>query len=284
MQTKTWWWLGLALVLAGCADDEPACDEGLVREAGQCVPYEAGTPVPAPGAWRPPPRTTWQWQLTGDLDLSHEVEMYDVDLVNVTDEEMAALSDRVVICYFSAGTWENWRPDADQLPAGARGNTLEDWPDERWLNITDEGVREVMRQRLDLAVERGCDGVEPDNVDGFANDNGVGLNATEQLAYNRFIADEAHRRGLSVGLKNDVDQLGELLPWFDWALNEECATYHECDGYRVFTDSGRAVFHVEYVDRWSEAGALAERVCGVGSDLSTLIKTWDLGPEFLACD
>ena len=34
----------------------------------------------------------------------------------------------------------------------------------------------------------------------------------------------------------------------------------------------------------AEAGALAERVCGVGSDLSTLIKTWDLGPEFLACD
>lgn len=273
----------LGLALLGCGD-EPACEEGQVRVQGQCVPYVAGDPVPHGGAWRPPPRTTWQWQLTGAIDTSLGVEMYDVDLFNVTDEELAALRDRVVICYFSAGTWEAWRSDASEFPDAALGETLEDWDDERWLDITNERVRQIMLDRLDLAVARGCDGVEPDNVDGYANENGAGLNATEQLAFNRFIADSAHERGLSVGLKNDVDQLEDLLPWFDWALNEECAAYDECDGYRVFTDAGRAVFHVEYVDAWSQAETLATRVCGVGVDLSTLIKTWDLGPEYRACE
>jgi hypothetical protein len=274
--------LALALMVAAC-DDPPACPEGQVRELGQCVDYVEGVPIEAPGAWRPAPGTTWQWQLTGAIDTSHEVEMYDVDLFNVTDDGLGTLSDRVVICYLSTGTWEAWRPDADQFPAEARGNVLEDWEDERWLDITHERVRELMLDRLDLAVERGCDGVEPDNMDGYANDNGAGLNATEQLAYNRFIADAAHQRGLSVGLKNDVDQLEALLPWFDWALNEECAAYDECSRYRVFTEANRAVFHVEYVDRWRDAEELASDICGVAPGFSTLIKTWDLGSEYLAC-
>lgn len=274
----------LALTLVGCSDEEPACDEGLVREEGVCVPYEPGDPVPSGGAWRPPGGTTWQWQLTAAIDTSLDVEMYDVDLFNVTDEELAALSDRVVICYFSAGTWEAWRDDAGDFPSEALGSTLEEWEDERWLDLTNARVREIMLARLDLAVERGCDGVEPDNMDGYANENGAGLNATEQLAFNRFIADAAHERGLSVGLKNDVDQLEDLVGWYDWALNEECAAYDECGRYEVFTSQGLAVFHVEYVDDWSDAASLAARVCGGNAGFSTLIKTWDLGPEFLACE
>ncbi len=58
-----------------------------------------------------------------------------------------------------------------------------------------------MLRRLDLAVTKGCDGVEPDNMDGYANDSGFPLTAEDQLTFNRFIANEAHRRGLAVGLK-----------------------------------------------------------------------------------
>jgi hypothetical protein len=125
--------------------------------------------------------------------------------------------------------------------------------------------------------------VEPDNVDGYANESGVHLNATEQLEYNRWIADQAHERGLSVGLKNDLDQVGDLIEWFDWALNEECHAYDECDVLTPFLGAGRAVFHVEYVDDWADSTDLASEVCGNYLDFSTLIKTWDLGEEFLAC-
>lgn len=45
-----------------------------------------------------------------------------------------------------------------------------------------------MGRRLDKAVTRGCDGVEPDNVDGYTNHNGLGLTAADQLSYNIWLA------------------------------------------------------------------------------------------------
>ena len=117
-----------------------------------------------------------------------------------------------------------------------------------------------------------------------ADDNGLGLNATEQLDFNQWLANSAHERGLSVGLKNDLDQLEDLVDYFDWHLDEECHSYDECDRLAVFTDAGKAAFVAEYVDDWDDAEDKATEVCGTHEGLSTLIKTWDLGPEFLACD
>jgi len=271
------------LVPLACAGPEP-CPLGQVRSGEGCEPYQAGEPLQAGEVWQPAPGTSWQWQLSGQVDTSLDVQMYDVDLFEVSDAALAALEDRVVVCYFSAGSREDWRPDADGIAREAVGRRLKGWSGERWLDVTHPTVREVMLGRLDRAVERGCDGVEPDNVDGYANDTGFPLNATEQLAYNRFLADEAHRRGLSVGLKNDLGQLEELLDWFDWALNEECVSFGECGRLGVFTGAGKAAFHVEYVDDWADAPALADEVCGRGPDLDTLIKPWDLTAKRLACE
>ena len=59
----------------------------------------------------------------------------------------------------------------------AKAAALAEWPDERWLDTRSGNVREIMRGRLQLARDKGCDGVEPDNVDGFDNNNGLGLTA-----------------------------------------------------------------------------------------------------------
>ena len=68
----------------------------------------------------------------------------------------------------------------------------------------------------------------------------------DQLAYNRMIARLAHERGLSVGLKNDVEQVGQLVGDFDFSVDEECFAYGECAMLRPFIAAGKAVFHVEY--------------------------------------
>jgi hypothetical protein len=143
-----------------------------------------------------------------------------------------------------------------------------------------------MEARLDLAVEKGCDGVEPDNVDGYVNANGLGLTAGEQLDYNGFLATGAHARGLSVGLKNDLDQVEALEPLFDWALNEECLAWEECFMLDPFLEAGKAVFHVEYVDGESEGPAVIDGICGDDSieGFSTLVKTWDLDAWALTCE
>ena len=93
----------LLLALGGCGDDEepvpPYCPLGQIRIDGVCTDYTAGSPAANDGVWQPPTGTTWQWQLTEAIDTSYDVEMYDVDLFNVTDAELTALEDRVVICY-----------------------------------------------------------------------------------------------------------------------------------------------------------------------------------------
>jgi hypothetical protein len=75
---------------------------------------------------------------------------------------------------------------------------------------------------------------------------GFRLSSDDQLAYNVWLANAAHEHGLSVALKNDLGQVEELLPYFDFALNEECFTYDECDLLTPFVDAGKAVFGVEY--------------------------------------
>lgn len=241
-----------------------------------------GNPVDAapPAIWQPHPHTSWQWQLSGTIDTSIDASMYDLDLFDAPQPTIDALhaAGRVVICYFSAGSLESWRPDAGDFPANIVGNPLAGWPGEHWLDTRSPVVRDLMRARLDRAAAKHCDGVEPDNVDGYANSPGFPLTAATQLDYNRFLAGAGHARGLSVGLKNDLDQIPALVGNFDWLLDEQCFQYTECDTLAPFIDAGKAVFEVEY------QGA-ASTICPDANarNFDTLIKPMALGPARTSC-
>lgn len=192
--------------------------------------------------------TSWQWQLTGRLDTSVNVEMYDIDVFDNSASVVASLhaQGRKVVCYMSAGSWEDWRPDADQFPASVKGKS-NGWPGEKWLDIRRLDILgPIMEARMNLCAQKGFDGVEFDNVDGYDGNTGFPLTYQDQLAYNKWLAGAAHARGLSAGLKNDVDQVVDLLPFFDWALSEECFSYNECNALSPFVRAGKAVFVVEY--------------------------------------
>jgi hypothetical protein len=214
----------------------------------------AGTPSPpgspaVTGRWVPAPRTTWQWQLSGSVDQSVDAQMFDIDLFDNSASVVAALHarGRHVVCYVDAGTYEPGRPDSGTYPAAVLGKALPDWPGERWLDVRRlDALGPILERRLDLCRQKGFDAVEPDNIDGYANDSGFPLTADDQLRFNRFLADAAHARGLSIGLKNDLDQVAALQPSFDWALNEQCFQYDECDSLRPFALAGKAVFIAEY--------------------------------------
>ena len=216
--------------------------------------------------WIPTVSDTWQWQLSGTLDTRYNVTMYDIDLFETPAATITQLKadGRRVVCYFSAGGSENWREDFKRFAAADMGNALSGWAGERWLDTRSANVRSIMKARLDQAVAKGCDGVEPDNVDGYANTPGFPLNAATQLDYNRFIADEARARGLAVGLKNDTDQIAALEPYFDFAVNEQCHEFdngHECDGYSAFTTKGKPVFNAEYKAEYASSASSREALC-----------------------
>lgn len=264
--------------------DARASDEAVASvDSAPLSPDAAPRPTADAGSvWAPAPGTSWQWQLTQAIDTSVDVKMYDLDLFDVAQGTVDALhgAGRIVICYFSAGSQENWRSDAASFPAEAVGRGLDGWPGEKWIDTRNVGLRAVMTKRLDLAAAKKCDGVEPDNVDGYSNNSGFPLTAATQIDYDRFLAHEAHARGLSVGLKNDVEQVSELQADFDWALNESCLQYDECDTLAPFIRAGKAVFHVEYGD-----AALADTVCPKTKPLgfSTLIKKQALDAWRVAC-
>jgi hypothetical protein len=136
----------------------------------------------------------------------------------------------------------------------------------------------LLEYRLDLAVEKGCDGVEPDNVDGYANNTGFPLSPEDQLMFNSWLAEKAHQRNLSVGLKNDLDQIEALIGYFDWALNEQCFEYEECIKLSPFIDAGKAVFGVEYELE-------PEQFCPQAQSMqfSWMKKNWDLDPWMAPC-
>jgi len=207
----------------------------------------SGTPAPTPAL--PPRYARWQVQYTGTLDLTPAVDLFNLDLFDTPAETIAALHERgvFVMCYFSAGSWEEWRPDAGRFPPEVLGAEMASWPGERWLDVRRlDLLQPLLAARLDLARAKGCDGVDPDNVNGYQQATGFPITAEAQLAYNRWLAEAAHARGLSVGLKNDLEQIPDLLPWFDWALNESCFTYDECELLLPFVEAGKPVFVIEY--------------------------------------
>ena len=273
------------VALAGCGGGTSAGNPDAASPAGDAWTGDGdpGRPDGAPGGvWQPSPGTSWQWQLSGAIDTSFDVAMYDIDLFDTPQGTIDALhaAGRTVICYVDAGSWEPGRPDSADFPAAVQGKALDGWPDEKWLDVADPRVRALIDARLDVAVTKHCDGVEPDNVDGYANDTGFALTGADQLAYNAQLAADAHARGLSVGLKNDLDQIDALVGDFDWALDEECFTYDECDRMAPFTAADKAVFQVEY-----GAPSLATSICPKANalDFDTLIKNLDLDAPRTAC-
>jgi hypothetical protein len=150
------------------------------------------------------------------------------------------------VCYVDAGTWEDWRPDAAKFPKALLGKG-NGWPGERWLDIRATNVLlPLIDARVAKCAKAGFDGVDYDNVEGYANNSGFPLTAAVQLKVNKAIAGLAHKRGMAVGLKNDLAQLAALRTSFDFAVNEQCFAYKECGLYKPWINAGKPVVQIEY--------------------------------------
>jgi hypothetical protein len=264
---------------AGGAGGASGAGSGGKAAAGGAADEDAS----AKDWWRPTLGSSWQIQYAETLDTSVDVQIYDIDLVDNSAEKIAALQaqGRKVICYFDTA-YEGWRPDAKALEP-YKGNALDGWPDQYWVDIRQAAVFEVMLKRLDLAKTKHCDGVDPDDVDARSNNPGFPFTAQDQQTFIKKIADAAHARGLAVGLKNDLEEIGALLDHVDFAVNEECFDYEECKLLMPFIVAGKPVFNVEYTD--GDMQAKSETICPVSKDykFSTLIKRLNLNAERYAC-
>jgi hypothetical protein len=232
-------------------------------------------PTTASARWQPKPTTAaWQWQLQGKIDTSIDAGVYEVDGFEVSAKTVARLhrQGRKVICYLDVGSWENYRPDAGRFPKSVLGRAYEGYPDERWLDIRRiDLLAPILRHRFDLCRRKGFDAVEPDNIAGYENKTGFPLSAGDQLRFNRWVAREVHRRGMAIALKNDPEQVGQLLASFDFAVVEECFAYDECGNFTPFVATGKRVFVAEYSEPLAAICDQAERL-----RFSVIRKDYDL--------
>ena len=187
------------------------------------------------------------------------------------------------ICYIDAGGAESFRPDFpayqafnDNCGGCLFGRPIGGFRNEFWLNINnDRGQRTfILGQigaRLDRCVADRFDGVEMDVVDAWSNRTGLTITPDTQLLFNTALANLAHSKGLTVALKNDVEQIPDLAPYFDYAINEQCQQYSECGNYTTYFAPTKAVFQVEYKLSTSKFCPPAN-----AANRNAIVKTFDL--------
>ena len=223
------------------------------------VPPRPNLPVESdhkarPNIWQPIVGLSWQLVLGHPVQLNNssfpisQAEVWDVDLFDTPAETVAHLHamGRKVIAYFSAGSYEDWRSDASTFPKSDLGRHMDGWEGEKWLQTNSPAIQDIMRKRMDLAVTKGFDGVDPDNVDGYDNKNGIGLTKKDAMDYMLFLSHEAHIRGLSIGLKNGGDIARGLVDHVEFCVQEQAVQYNDEKAFEIFLQKGKPIFHVEY--------------------------------------
>jgi len=238
--------LFFALFLVGCDVKE----KDIVTQEVESM--HSDKDIVKANVWTPAPGTTWQWQLDGEVDTSVSADVFGLDLAETDASTIKLLhdKDKKVICYVNVGTWEEWRDDADKFPVSVIGKAWREWEGEKWLDISNiEALSPVISARFDECKNKGFDAIEPDNIDIYSEDTGFDITYEDQIDYNIWLANEAHKRNLSIGLKNNPEQAVELFPYFDWALTEDCFKDSWCFAVAPFITAGKAVFSAEYTDR-----------------------------------
>ena len=233
--------------------------------------------------YKPTKSTSWHWQLTGTIKTNIDADIYDVDMVETSKDTIKKIqnSGKKVMCYFSAGSWENFRDDKDDFPSNVIGNILDGWANEKWLDIRSDAVKEIMKKRITLAFEKGCDGVEPDNIDGYTNNSGFNLTYKDQINFNKFLAEEVHKKGMFIALKNNLNQVKDLVGYFDLQVNEQCFEYNECDKLKPFTDANKPVFNAEYNSKYLDTYEMT-KLCNKANklDFNTMVLPIKLDNSF----
>ncbi|OUM68720.1 glycoside hydrolase family 114 protein [Piromyces sp. E2] len=225
--------------------------------------------------------TTWNWILNNENNhIKSNVEVLDIDLFDNTKKTIDSLKKQGhhIICYFSVGTFEDWRPDADKFleVKSLVRDKMKEW-DENYLDISNPQLKPIMSERFKLAQQKGCDAVEADNIDIYSHDIVKNwekpISIDDQINYDIWLTEEAHSRGLSIAMKNDVKNIEKLLNYFDFAINEECYDYDECGYYfDTFIKENRAVFTAAYGDKCDKNFLKKLEKNTKGKKLSIIIK------------
>jgi hypothetical protein len=223
-------------------------------------PPTTTTTTAAPAWWKPGPITSWQWQLSGTIDTTKAVQVYDVDW-ETSKSVVDTLHARgiKVICYVDVA-YENYRPDAGDFPAAVLGGSIGGWPAERYVDVrkldspagsTGKTLRQIMANRFQACADKGFDAVETDLDAEWPDATGFSpaLTRADYEAYDTQLAGEIHNRGMAWFLKNGITGtpfIANMASLADGTVNEECWAYNECGELQPFVNAGKPILSTVY--------------------------------------
>lgn len=226
----------------------------------------------------------WDWQLSGPLDLSQNLDAITLDPDSVTSRQMADLAVRVPlrICYVSVGTLEDWREDVSDFPTDVIGNIYLDWPDEKFIDIRRLSVLlPLMQTRFARCRDLGFNAIEPDNIDLHINDTGFAIGYGDVTTYVTALAGIAHGFGLQIGQKNAPELTQHLVRYMDFAVTENCLTDGWCADMRAYEADEKPIFAAEYGVPKADFPSYCTRAADLG--LTVIFKDRDLNAGGSAC-
>ncbi len=256
----------------GGADNDGGAD--AAADSGQDSPND-GTAVDASTWWKPGTGALpWQWELDHEISTASAADMgtgdmtylgagaadpvvYDIDGFDNTAADVGALHalGKKVICYIEVGAAESYRPDYAQFPAAALGKLVDNYPQEKYLDINGwQPWCRSSRRGSRCAPRRASMGWSPTSTTRTRTTPASRSPRPRTSPTSRDAnGQDAHGLGLAWGLKNGGDGgdpstfVAGVLPHVDFAVVEE--PFHLMtigDFQPAFDAAGKAMFVAEY--------------------------------------
>jgi hypothetical protein len=236
-------------------------------QAGPSGTAEQAEKSPAPTLhWTPPPGASWQWQPTGEVNLDHPVDVYDLPLETTTPAAVAEIHNRGTraLCWLQVGIVDTTSRHHAKVGPALLGATVTGHPDERYLDVRNRaGLRSFIGAQLDECWAKGFDGVDAAAIDTYlagVQTVGFPIELSDSVELTRSVVGLAHARGLAVGLHLtgasgtrdallDADAfLSAIEPITDFAVADRCvAAGMSCSPFTRYTQHNKAILHVEYL-------------------------------------
>ncbi|KAI3401083.1 hypothetical protein diail_228 [Diaporthe ilicicola] len=230
-----------------------------------------------PGGFEP--GVKWQINIQNPVDpragiQPADAKVIDVDLFQASKDPTLIptlhAAGVTVLCYFNLGAvqttdcdYSSWNNDGLM-----KGQVVENYSQEKYVDVTDPTVLELHKARVDLAHSIGCDGLDPDNIDTYelSPDESIGKQITQDDMVNFLttLAEYAHSKtttaghSLMIGQKNAVGITDRIHTFMDFAISENCvgsinpgsnrgAPDEFCtDFQKYYADNGKPAFDIEY--------------------------------------
>ncbi len=193
----------------------------------------------------PPAKAKFDYQLGGITKPANGIKMV------VRDRKAHIAPGLYNVCYINGfQTQENersfWRKHSS-LILKRKGKPVVDsaW-NEQLLDIRTAKKRnklaKIVGRWINNCAKSGYRAVEFDNLDSWSRSKNM-IKKSQTRAYARKLINRAHRVNLAAGQKNWAEFNGKTIG-FNFALVEECGTWHECNRYIRYY--GSQVYSIEY--------------------------------------